>query len=142
MPRGLPQANDHGLDQTHTHARTYWGGALYCLIADEQIRDRTHNRYGLQDALRAIRRASGGLSSEWTIERILATGDASTGTTVLRDLYGSMRDKPVSPDLKLLWTELGIRQSDGTVQFDDTARLAGVRRAITRSAPGENSQRR
>ena len=137
MPRGLPQANDHGLDQTHTHARTYWGGALYCLIADVQIREQTHSRYGLQDALRAIRRAGGSLSSSWPIERILTTGDSSTGTTVLSDLYRSMRDKPVSPDLNRLWTELGIRQRDGIVEFDDSARLAGVRRAITRSSPSE-----
>jgi hypothetical protein len=142
MPRGLPQANDRGLDQTHTHARTYWGGALYCLIADVQIREKTHSRYGLQDALRAIRRAGGGLSSSWPIERILTTGDASTGTTVLRDLYLSMRDKPVSPDLNLLWTELGIRQRDGNVELDDSARLAEVRRAITRSAPSEGSETR
>jgi hypothetical protein len=139
MPRGLPQANDHGLDQTHTHARTYWGGALYCLMADVQIREKTHSRYGLQDALRAIRRAGGGLSTSWPIERILTTGDAATGTTVLRDLYLGMRDKPVSPDLNLIWAELGIRQRDGIVEFDDSARLAGVRRAITRSPPGYGS---
>ena len=139
MPRGLPQANDHGLDQTHTHARTYWGGALYCLVADVQIREKTHSRYGLQDA---IRRAGGGLSSSWPIERILTAGDAATGTTVLRDLYLSMRDKPVSPDLDLLWTQLGIRQRDASVEFDDSVRLAGVRRAITRSAPSEGPDTR
>jgi hypothetical protein len=142
MPRGLPQTYDHGLDQTHTHARTYWGGALYCLIADVQIREKTRSRYGLQDALRAIRRASGGLSSEWPMERILATGDASTGTTVLRDLYATMRDKPASPDLTLLWTELGIRRRDGGVELDDSARLAEVRRAITRPPPGVGSKAR
>ena len=132
MPRGLPQANDRGLDRTHTHARTYWGGALYCLIADVRIREQTKSRYGLQDALRAIRLSGGGMSTEWPIARILATGDAATGTTILRDLYMSMRNQPVSPDLDQLWTELGIRMRGGFVQFDDSARLAGVRRAITR----------
>jgi predicted metalloprotease with PDZ domain len=131
MPRGLPQANDRGLDRTHTHARTYWGGALYCLIADVQIREQTNSRYGLQDALRAIRRKGAGMSAEWPIERILTTGDEATGTTVLRDLYMTMRDQPVAPDLDMLWTELGIRMRDGMVSFDDSARLAVVRRAIT-----------
>jgi hypothetical protein len=111
-------------------------------MADVQIRERTRSRYGLQDALRAIRRAGGSLSSSWPIERILTTGDASTGTTVLMDLYRSMRDKPVAPDLDLLWTELGIHQRDGIVEFDDSARLAAVRRAITRSASGEGDQTR
>jgi hypothetical protein len=133
MPRGLPQANDRGLDRTHTHARTYWGGALYCLIADVRIREQTNSRYGLQDALRAIRRSGAGMSAEWPIERILATGDAVTGTTVLRDLYMEMRDQPVAPDLNNLWTELGIRMRNGSVFFEDSARLAAVRRAITRA---------
>jgi len=38
MPRGLPQAGDEGLDHTHTWGRTYWGGALFCLLADLDIR--------------------------------------------------------------------------------------------------------
>ena len=140
MPKGLPQANDHGLDRTHTHARTYWGGALYCLMADVGIRERTGARYGFQDALRAIRRSGAGMSAEWPIERILATGDAATGTTVLRDLYNTMKDQPVAPDLDTLWTDLGIHSTDGSVRFDDAARLAAVRRAITRAPPDGASQ--
>jgi predicted metalloprotease with PDZ domain len=140
MPGGLPQTNDRGLDRTHTHARTYWGGALYCLIADVRIREQTNGRYGLQDALRAIRRSGAGMSAEWPIERILTTGDAATGTTVLRDLYMTMRNQPVAPDLGRLWTELGIRMRDGMVCFDDSARLAFVRRAITRSPSSNGSQ--
>lgn len=140
MPRGLPQANDRGLDRTHTHARTYWGGALFCLIADVRIREQTNSRYGLQDALRAIRREGAGMSAQWPIERILTTGDAATGKRVLRDLYMSMKDQPVTPDLNLLWTELGIHARDGTVYFDDSARLAAARRAITRSTSSNPPQ--
>lgn len=140
MPRGLPQANDRGLDRTHTHARTYWGGALFCLIADVRIRERTNSRYGLQDALRAIRRAGAGMSEEWPIERILTTGDAATGTTVLRDLYMAMKDQPASPDLDKLWMELGIHTRDGSVIFIDSARLAPARRAITRSPSNDPVQ--
>src|SRR6478672_4294271 len=33
MPNGLPGAKDRGLDYTSTWARTYWGGALFCLVA-------------------------------------------------------------------------------------------------------------
>ena len=38
MPQGLPKSGDHGLDFTHTWGRTYWGGALFCLMADIEIR--------------------------------------------------------------------------------------------------------
>jgi hypothetical protein len=39
MPKGEPATDDQGLDRTHTWGRTYWGGALFCLVADVQIRD-------------------------------------------------------------------------------------------------------
>ena len=38
MPQGEPQLFDKGLDHTHTWGRTYWGGALFCLLADVRIR--------------------------------------------------------------------------------------------------------
>src|SRR5215831_1416683 len=34
MPQGLPETGDRGLDHTHTWGRTYWGGAMFCLLAD------------------------------------------------------------------------------------------------------------
>jgi hypothetical protein len=135
MPKGLPQTGDQGLDRTHTWARTYWGGALFCLLADVRIRAQSANQRGLQDALRAIEREGGGMEQRWPAERIFAAGDRATGTTVLRDLYADMKDKPHAPDLEALWADLGVvAQGDG-VRFDDTARLAAVRRAITSANP-------
>ena len=52
MPQGEPEPDDRGLDHTHTWGRTYWGGAMFCLVADVRIRQQTGNRKGLQDALR------------------------------------------------------------------------------------------
>ena len=43
MPQGLSQAGDRGLDHTHTWGRTYWGGALFCLLADVKIRRQTNS---------------------------------------------------------------------------------------------------
>ena len=140
MPKGLPQLNDEGLDRTHTWARTYWGGALYCLLADVKIRETTSNRRGLQDALRAIARAGGGMSEEWSIEHILNVGDAATATSVMTDLYLKMKDQPDVPDLDALWIDLGIQINHGIVSFDDAARLAAIRRAITRT-PADHATR-
>src|SRR6266849_6573512 len=44
LPQGLPVQGDEGLDRTHTWGRTYWGGALFWLLADVEIRERTGNR--------------------------------------------------------------------------------------------------
>src|SRR5271169_4990068 len=94
MPQGEPQPDDRGLDRTHTWGRTYWGGAMFCLVADVRIRKETANRKGLQDALRAIVDAGGSITQDWDIERALAVGDKATGTTVLIDLYREAREKP------------------------------------------------
>jgi hypothetical protein len=133
MPRGLPQAGDAGLDHTHTWGRTYWGGAMFCLLADVDIRERTHLRFGLQDALRAVVRASGGLTTDWPIERVLRTGDAAVGTTSLEDLYARLKASAVAPDLKDLWQRLGVAQGGATVRLSDEAPLAAVRHAIMRA---------
>jgi hypothetical protein len=130
MPRGLPQPGDRGLDHTHTWGRTYWGGAMFCLLADVEIHRRTQNRFGLQDAARAILRDSGGLVVEWPIERVLKTGDAAVGTPVLEELYAQMKDKPVTPDLMGLWRKLGVEPDGSSVRLLDDAPLAQVRHSI------------
>ena len=142
MPRGLPQEGDLGLDHTHTWGRTYWGGAMFCLLADVEIRQRTHNRYGLQDAVRAIARESGGLSADWLIEKVFKTGDDAVGVPVLEELYAQMKDQPVKPDLMALWRKLGIEpdtsNTGSSVRITDNAPLATVRQSImkTPGSPG------
>ncbi len=130
MPNGLPRAGDEGLNHTHTWGRTYWGGALFCLLADVEIRKKTANRFGLRDAMSAVLRSSGGVAFDWSIDRVFEVGDQATGTTVLRDLYAQMKDKPVSPDLQELWQQLGIRQRGDGVELRDDAPLAATRKAI------------
>jgi hypothetical protein len=113
MPQGLPQAGDRGLDHTHTWARTYWGGPLFCLLADVEIRRQTINAKGLERALRGILDAGGDIRSEWNLENVLRAGDRAVGVSVLQRLYAKMKDKPVSVDLAALWAQLGV-QSAGT----------------------------
>lgn len=135
LPKGLPASNDRGLDYTHSWGRTYWGGALYFFLADVKIRIETDNRRGLEDALRGILDAGGNGNSHWDIERVVATGDRATGTTVMTDLYAALAEDPVTPDLENWFQQLGVRYDNDEVSFDDDALLAHVRRAITSSTP-------
>jgi len=130
MPKGMPRAGEQGLDNTHTWARTYWGGAMFCFLADVEIHRRTGNRLGLQDGMRAVARESGGLSADWPITRVFATADAATGTKVLEEMYAQMKDKPVAPDLNGLWAKLGVVSDGGSITLHDDAPLADIRRAI------------
>ncbi len=131
MPQGLPKEGDQGLDNTHTWGRTYWGGALYWLLADVQIREHTENRKGLQDAMRAIMEAGGKIVHDWPIEKVFEVGDRATGSTVLADLYNQMKAAPVQTNLDELWRKLGVQVNNGVVTFNDKAPLANIRKAIT-----------
>src|SRR5215469_18474079 len=127
MPQGQPARGDRGLDFTHTWGRTYWGGAIFCLLADVQIRERTHNQKGLEDALRAVL-ADGNIQSEWPLERAISICDKATGVPVLHDLYEQMKATPVTVDLDGLCKLLSIKQPPRHTLFPYTAPLAAVRR--------------
>jgi hypothetical protein len=130
MPQGLPAPGDQGLDNTHTWGRTYWGGAMFCLLADIEIRKRTGNAKDLQDALRAINRAGGTIEADWPLERVIEVGDKATHGKVLVELYNQMASKPVSVDLLDLWKQLGVDRGDHGVTFDNRAALASIRASI------------
>lgn len=129
MPRGLPDTGDRGLDHTHTWGRTYWGGALFCLLADVEIHRRTNNRFGLQDALRAIAK-SASLLDDWPLARALKVGDDAIGSPVLMELYDKMKDAPYDPNLPQLWKSLGINVAGDSVAFDSKAPEASIVIAI------------
>ena len=130
LPTGEPAPGDRGLDHNHSWASTYWGGALFFLNADVTIREQTHNRFGLQDALRAIL-AQTNIQSDGTPEQAFAIGDRAVGVPVLENLYAKMNNQPVSVDLPALWSKLGVRVSpSGAVSFDDNAPDAAIRKAI------------
>ena len=135
MPQGLPQPGDQGLDFTHTWANTYWGGARFCLLADIEIRKRTDNKLGLEDALRPILKHGGTIEADWDLSRALEIGDRATGVPVLRELYDKMSATPQPTDLDKLWKDLGVESSGGRIVFDDTAPLAPIRKAITQPVP-------
>jgi hypothetical protein len=139
LPKGLPAPGDRGLDNTHTWGRTYWGGALFCLMADIEIHRRTKNRYGLQDALRGIVRTGGDMEHDWPIARALKAGDDAIGVPVLRELYDRMKATPITPDLSAMWRDLGVHPSGDSVVFDQGEPLASVVRSIMtrRSSPGK-----
>jgi hypothetical protein len=136
MHQGLPATGDEGLDHTHTWGRTYWGGALFCLLADVEIHRETGNKKGLEDALRGILEAGGDIRRDWDLEKALKIGDQTTGVPVLENLYGKMKDQPYNVDLPALWQQLGIEREGDKIIFTATAPLAKVREAITYGTAG------
>lgn len=131
-PKGQPREGDRGLDLAGTWARTYWGGAMFWLVTDVEIRRRTAGRRGLEDVLRSVVKEGGTIGRRWDVERVLATADRIVGGPALRGIHRRMATEPDHVDLRSLWHALGVvRREDGGVTLDDAAPLAAVRRAIT-----------
>ena len=130
MPQGQPAEGDRGLDHTPTWGRTYWGGAIFCLLADVRIRQRSGLRLGLEHALQGVLAAGGSYAVAWPIERILAVADAAVGQDTLSALYARMKDSPARTDLDALWRALGVAPAGERAAFRADVPLAAVRAAI------------
>lgn len=131
MHHGRPRPGDRGLDITHTWGRTYWGGALFWLMVDVELRTQTDNEQSLRDVVRGILAAGGNGRANWSTRRVVEVADEATGTTVVSDLYARMAQAPGDVELDELFAELGVARVDDEIVFDDQAPLAHIRRAIT-----------
>ncbi|MEM9457016.1 MAG: hypothetical protein AAGF11_22755 [Myxococcota bacterium] len=135
MHHGRPRSGDRGLDRTHTWGRTYWGGALFWLVADVELRTQTGNKRSVRDVVRGILAEGGNGRANWSTRRVVEVADEVTGTTVVSELYARMAEAPGDVDLDQLLADLGVARVDGETIFDDDAPLAHVRRAITARSP-------
>ncbi|MGH7283919.1 MAG: hypothetical protein ACRELY_20530 [Polyangiaceae bacterium] len=131
LQNGLPRPGDRGLERTPTWGRVYWGGALFCLLADLEIRERTQNSKSLDDAVRGILAAGGDDTARWTMEYAFDKGDEATGVPVLRELYQKLGFASVDVDLDAIWKKLGLSLQGRDVVFDDSAPEAAIRKSMT-----------
>jgi hypothetical protein len=130
-PQGQPERGDRGLDRTRSWGRTYWGGTLFWLLADLDIRDRTAGRKSADDVLRGLLAAGDDGATHLEPAALFAAGDRFTGVDALTALHARQGPRPETVDLERLWARLGISRDGRGVRFDDTAAWAGLRRAMT-----------
>lgn len=133
MEYGRPRRGDHGLDiPPRSWGRLYWGGALFWLMVDLELRKRSDNRVGLREALQGLVAHGGNGRADWTIEACTSTIDELTETTVMSEQFQTLALQPGDVDLPALWRELGVVRTEEGIAFDDDAPLAHVRQAMTR----------
>ena len=128
MHQGLPASDDQGLDHTPTWGRTYWGGAMFCMLADVEIRKLSNNKKSLRDALRGILNDGYSMKVSSDAMQIFEAGDRATGYPVLVNQYKKMRSKPTPETLEPFWEMLGLSlKNGGKVVYNDDANFAFVR---------------
>jgi hypothetical protein len=162
MPRGL--AHDGvSLADSHDRDRIYWGGAIFALRADIEIRKRTGGARSLDDGLRRALDLGGDATHVWSLSRYLRVLDEATGVPVLRSLYAEARGERPSTDCSPegragAWTgmlvggascptierdefadllrALGVHRTSGGVTLLDDAPLAHLRHDLVTPSGG------
>lgn len=137
MPRGVRKpGSPASMEDRDDIDSTYWGGALFALLADVRIRATTHGAKSLDSVMREVLAKLGDATHGATVADFLRVGDQASGTRVLSELYAhdAMAGDPV--ELEPLWRSLGIEAGpDGAVTLRDDAPMADVRKEIATGVP-------
>jgi hypothetical protein len=131
MPRGLRSSDDAlDLEQRDDTDATYWGGALFALLADVNIRTASGGARSLDDVIRAVLDREGDGTHASRVADFLRVGDVATASHELTAVYEAWAVRGENPDLDALWKRLGVAVEGERVVLRDDAPLATVRKAI------------
>ncbi len=129
MPRGLPKSGDElALDNREGIDASYWGGAIFTLMADVGIRRATNDEKSFDDVLRAILAKGGDATTVWTLPQVIDMARNATGTNVVGDLVDRLAVRGERVDLDAIWRELGVHHSE--IHLENDAPGAAYRRGI------------
>ncbi|MSP76253.1 MAG: hypothetical protein EXR12_08970 [Rhodospirillaceae bacterium] len=139
MPQGTP-AFARGLGDA-SGRENYWGGALFMLLADVEIRRATDGAKGLEDCLGGVLWSGLDGSQRATLDAYAAVCDRATGTPALRHLIDRYVVSARPVDLGTVWRDLGVAMVGGRIAFDDSAPDARWRKMIVMGPPGQPPKR-
>ncbi|MGE0424743.1 MAG: hypothetical protein AB7O88_20965 [Reyranellaceae bacterium] len=127
MPRGLS-----ALRRGMSGGSPYWGGGLFMLLADIEIRRATSGAKGLEHCLRGALRAGGDMApaERWPLATFAQRCDAALGAPVMAGMLERHLGKSVEIDLPALWRDLGVRLTADGIATDDSAPLAWIRKIL------------
>lgn len=111
--------------------KVYWSGAALALMADVRLREQSRGRESLDAVLGRLRECCLPSDRVWSGPQLFATMDSLTDYPVFTELYRRYADTAGFPDLEPLFERLGLFVSNGRVQLNRDAPLAGIRLAIT-----------
>lgn len=134
-PKGQPRRENEILSGSRRIDRIYWGGAIFCLVADVEIRKKSKNRVGLQDVLRYIPRNGANIYSDDEPRDALAvplkSPELKASAELLLNLYDRYNSIAVRPNLDELFSYLGVSLlPSGRVYLENRAPGASIRKAI------------
>jgi len=131
MPRGLDAMTRRGLAHPIGYSDVYWGGGLFCLLADLEARRSSAGAVGLEDGVRAVLAAGGVASEVWTLAHATEVTDDALGAPLLADLQQKHLERGSPVDLDGVFRELGVSIGrNGGVALDARGPVAAARHAL------------
>lgn len=131
LPRDLPQYGNSGMEDADNFNEIYWGGALFWLLADVEIRKQTANHHNLAEVFQHLVARGGIISQDWDLKDLLGECDRAVGKRIFNNIYNQMTVTPIKVNVTSLWQQLGVELRGNEVVFNDNAPLAQIRRSIT-----------
>jgi hypothetical protein len=139
MPQGVA-AFARGLGEA-SGRENYWGGALFMLLADVEIRRASDGAKGLEDCLGGALWSGLDGSQRITIDAFAAACDRATGTKAMRGLLDRYLVSARPVDLAVVWRDLGVSLVGNRIVLDDAAPDARWRKMIVMGPPGRPMKR-
>lgn len=130
MPNGQLNSTDKGLSVTTRWGRTYWGGAVFFLLADMRIREVSNNAFSLVDALKAPISEGLTMNTDAKIETVISAMDQVLPSPEMSKLYKKYALEATPFPLDELWVGFGVDINSPDL-FNDLAPLACIRKAMT-----------
>lgn len=113
--------------------RVYWTGAAIMLLADWQLRQRTANKKSLDTTLLKLAQCCLHQPRTWSGKELALKLDALSGESVFIEMYNRYATSTQFPDLKPLYTALGLRAWGRSLYLNEEAPDLAIRNALMRS---------
>lgn len=130
VPGLSPNAAASG-DERNSRMKIYWSGAALALMADVELRQRSHGKESLDTVLDQFQRCCLPSQRTWSGAELFTTFDSFLELPLFMNLYRQYADAAGFPNVRPLLGQLGVAVDDGEVRLRSDTELAEIRAALT-----------
>jgi hypothetical protein len=142
LPRGLETLEELSLAEARGIDPTYWGGALFCFLADRMAREETGGRRGIEDGLRYLLREGVTITGpRRSLEDLLEIMDAGIEVPVMTRLARRHVSAHAALDLDGVFAELGVERRGRSAVLSEDRPGSNLRHWIAEGGPASATSR-
>ena len=113
--------------------RVYWSGAWYFMVADARLRQQSHGRHNLDEALKKLNQCCA--DSAMSVQDMVSKLDQLNRVLLFQPLYEQVIVSTEIPPFEPIFASMGISIADGKVQLQNEGPGAHLRQQIVGGKP-------